>query len=121
MTATRLAPQASRGPQVHADPWPEEHPSAAALRALPDAAPVAFWVDHLPPRDSEPPLSGLVEADLCVVRDGFTGFWAALAAKKDDPQQEVVLLEAGRDSVATRTRFVNTRPTPFPRNRCRRQ
>ena len=34
--------------------------------------------------------------DLAIVGGGFTGLWAALQAKQDDPARDVVLLEAGR-------------------------
>lgn len=35
-----------------------------------------------------------MEADLCIVGGGFTGLWAALHAKTDDPGRDVVLLES---------------------------
>ena len=58
--------------------------------------PRSFWLDELPDRTAHDPLSGAGEADLCVVGGGFTGLWAALRAKADDPAREVVLLEATR-------------------------
>jgi glycine/D-amino acid oxidase-like deaminating enzyme len=57
------------------------------------ASPLPFWLDR-PRPDEAPPLEGAVEADLTIVGGGFTGLWAALAAKQDRPQREVVLLEA---------------------------
>jgi glycine/D-amino acid oxidase-like deaminating enzyme len=48
----------------------------------------------LPPREPRPRLDGPNEADLCIVGGGFTGLWAALHAKADDPARNVVLLEA---------------------------
>ncbi len=36
----------------------------------------------------------MTDADLCIVGGGFTGLWAALQAKADDPARDVVLLEA---------------------------
>lgn len=58
-----------------------------------DAAPLPFWLDR--PRPAEaPPLDGAVEADLAIVGGGFTGLWAAVQAKQERPQREVVLLEA---------------------------
>jgi glycine/D-amino acid oxidase-like deaminating enzyme len=38
-------------------------------------------------------LAGRVETDLCIVGGGFTGLWAALHAKADDPARDVVVLE----------------------------
>jgi glycine/D-amino acid oxidase-like deaminating enzyme len=60
---------------------------------LDDASPDPYWLDR--PRPAEaPPLSGVVEADLAIVGGGFTGLWAALIAKQERPEREVVLLEA---------------------------
>ncbi|HEX4467757.1 MAG TPA: FAD-binding oxidoreductase [Solirubrobacteraceae bacterium] len=53
-----------------------------------------FWLENLPAREPQPALAGSVEADLCIVGGGFTGLWAALQAKADDPDRDVVLLEA---------------------------
>jgi glycine/D-amino acid oxidase-like deaminating enzyme len=58
-----------------------------------DASPLPFWLDR--PRPAEaPPLDGDVAADLAIVGGGFTGLWAAVLAKRDRPDREVVLLEA---------------------------
>jgi glycine/D-amino acid oxidase-like deaminating enzyme len=51
-------------------------------------------MDAARPQDAQPTLSGPTEADLCIVGGGFTGLWAALHAKADDPARDVVLLEA---------------------------
>jgi glycine/D-amino acid oxidase-like deaminating enzyme len=53
-----------------------------------------YWLDALPPREPHPPLAGDTRTDLCIVGGGFTGLWAALHAKADDPARDVVLLEA---------------------------
>jgi glycine/D-amino acid oxidase-like deaminating enzyme len=47
-----------------------------------------------------PPLRGRVDADLCIVGGGFTGLWAALHAKADDPARDVVVLEADTSASA---------------------
>jgi flavin-dependent dehydrogenase len=58
-----------------------------------DASPVPFWLDR--PRPAEaPPLDGATEADLAVVGGGFTGLWAAVLAKQQRPERDVLLLEA---------------------------
>jgi glycine/D-amino acid oxidase-like deaminating enzyme len=76
-------------------PWPLTPPTAADRAAYADAEPRAFWLTDLPAREPCPPLRGTAEADLCIVGGGFTGLWAALHAKADDPGRDVVLLEAG--------------------------
>jgi glycine/D-amino acid oxidase-like deaminating enzyme len=58
-----------------------------------EASPLPFWLDRPWPADS-PPLEGAVEADLAIVGGGFTGLWAAVQAKQERPQREVVVLEA---------------------------
>jgi glycine/D-amino acid oxidase-like deaminating enzyme len=75
-------------------PWPSTPPSAADRASYAHARPRPFWLDSLPPRDPQPPLRGSVDAELCIVGAGFTGLWAALQAKADDPDRDVVVLEA---------------------------
>src|ERR1700744_6156979 len=75
-------------------PWPSTPPTAADRATYADAEARPFWLAQLPAREPSPPLRGGVEADLCIVGGGFTGLWAALQAKADDPGREVALLEA---------------------------
>ena len=42
------------------------------------------------------PLVGATRADLVIVGGGYTGLWAALLAKRDDPSRDVVVLESDR-------------------------
>ena len=77
-------------------PWPTTPPTAEDRAAYADAVNVPFWLDDLPARAADAPLEGSVEADLCIVGGGFTGLWAALHAKGDDPSRDVVVLEADR-------------------------
>ena len=60
---------------------------------LADASPIPFWLDRPAPAEA-PPLDGAVEADLAIVGAGFTGLWAAVLAKRERPEREVVVLEA---------------------------
>jgi glycine/D-amino acid oxidase-like deaminating enzyme len=71
--------------------WGSAPPSAAHRAAYADAEPRPFWTCSAAVSEA---LTGTVEADLCIVGGGFTGLWAALHAKVDDPGREVVLLEA---------------------------
>jgi len=84
-----------RNDQAHAaSPWPEGPIGEAEREALAGARPVSFWVDGLPAREPQPPLRGEASCDLCVIGGGFTGLWAAIHAKTEDPGRDVVLLEA---------------------------
>jgi glycine/D-amino acid oxidase-like deaminating enzyme len=58
-----------------------------------DASPLPYWLDRPRPEDA-PPLDGDAEADLAIVGAGFTGLWAAVLAKRERPEREIVLLEA---------------------------
>lgn len=64
-------------------------------RALADAEPRVYWLDRPERPDPLPPLVGDTSADLLVVGGGYSGLWAALLAKQDDPGRDVVLVEAG--------------------------
>jgi glycine/D-amino acid oxidase-like deaminating enzyme len=56
--------------------------------------PSCFWLDR-PERPAPlPALVGSEEADLAIAGGGFTGLWAALQAKADEPGRDVTLLEA---------------------------
>ena len=75
-------------------PWPSTPPTAAERASFAAAEPRAFWLDDLGGVETRPPLEGVTETDLCIVGGGFTGLWAALHAKADDPERDVVVLEA---------------------------
>ena len=75
-------------------PWPQGPPRSEHRAAYADATPRSFWLDRLPPRDPYPPLERSTTADLCIVGAGFTGLWAALHAKADNPARDVVVCEA---------------------------
>lgn len=73
-------------------PWPQSPPTAAHRAAYADAVPRSYWLEQAP--DPSPPLEGRSQSDLCIVGGGFTGLWAALHAKADDPARDVVVLES---------------------------
>ena len=72
--------------------------SSALAHSLADARPDVFWTDRPELRPTpRPALTGHGgRADLVIVGGGYTGLWAAIQAKEDDPSRDVVLLEAGR-------------------------
>jgi glycine/D-amino acid oxidase-like deaminating enzyme len=77
-------------------PWPQTAPTAGQRAAYAEAQPRPFWLDSLPDRPVHDPLTGSTGADLCIVGGGYTGLWAALAAKAADPGRDVIVLEATR-------------------------
>jgi glycine/D-amino acid oxidase-like deaminating enzyme len=78
-------------------PWPRSAPTAAHRASYEGAVPRSFWLDEehggIERPTPEPALVGDVTTDLCIVGGGFTGLWAALHAKRDDPARDVVLVE----------------------------
>jgi len=78
-------------------PWPRTPPTDAHRAAYADARPRSFWLDEehggVTRPDPAPALGTETTADLVIVGGGFTGLWAALHAKRDDPARDVVLLE----------------------------
>lgn len=55
---------------------------------------IPFWLDSDDTPPAEPALRGKIECDLLVVGGGFTGLWAALQAKEQNPGRNIVLIEA---------------------------
>jgi heterodisulfide reductase subunit A-like polyferredoxin len=75
-------------------PWPIFPPTAAHRAAYADAVARPYWLEHPGRPEPSPALEGQASADLCIVGGGFTGLWAALHAKAEDPGRDVVVLEA---------------------------
>ena len=53
-----------------------------------------FWLDAPDAPEPTAPLRGDTDADLLIVGSGFTGLWAAVQAKEEDPGRDVLVLEA---------------------------
>ncbi|WP_433228047.1 NAD(P)/FAD-dependent oxidoreductase [Actinomadura formosensis] len=58
------------------------------------ARPAVFWTDRPGRPGPFPPLAGATGADLVIVGGGYTGLWAAILAKEENPGADVLLLEA---------------------------
>ncbi|MDU0113243.1 FAD-dependent oxidoreductase [Psychrosphaera aquimarina] len=53
-----------------------------------------YWLDNPIRPDAEPCLQQDITTDLLIVGGGFTGLWSALQAKEQNPERDVVLIEA---------------------------
>jgi len=74
------------------------------LAALADAAPTPYWLDQPARPLANPPLTETITADLAIVGAGFTGLWAAIQAKEDDPGRDVVVVESGESGIGASAR-----------------
>ena len=63
-----------------------------------DASPVPYWLDQPGAPEPSAPLDAPTSADLAIVGAGFTGLWAAIQAKEEQPDRDVVVVE--QDTVA---------------------
>ncbi len=70
--------------------------SESVKRAFEGVKLFPFWLDNPAAPDVERELIGPTTADLVIVGGGFTGLWAAIQAKENDPKLDVVLIEAGK-------------------------
>ncbi len=69
-------------------------PRPQSLKAISDVKLKPFWLDDSAKPEPTPPLTANIQTELAVIGGGFTGLWTALQAKQDDPNRDVVLLEA---------------------------
>ncbi len=53
-----------------------------------------YWLDNDAAPAPEPALQGNTDCDLLIVGAGFTGLWAAIHAKEENPDRDVVIIEA---------------------------
>ena len=74
-------------------------PGDLARAALALAEPTPFWLDQDGGPEPRPALAGVTSADLVIVGGGFTGLWAAIQAKEDDPARDVMVLESGQVAI----------------------
>ncbi len=77
-------------------PWPKTPPTAEERASFAEARAAPFWLDGLQYDEADGPLTGTHRCELAIVGAGFMGLWAALQAKADHPERDIVLLDAGR-------------------------
>ncbi len=56
-----------------------------------------FWLEQALQADTSetcPPLQGEVRTDVCIVGGGYTGLWTAIMLKQQNPELDVLLIEA---------------------------
>ena len=70
--------------------------SERAREALKDAKLFPYWLDNENAPPTEQHLIGKTECDVLIVGGGFTGLWAAIQAKEQHPERDVVLIEQGQ-------------------------
>ena len=64
--------------------------------ALSEAEPSVLWLDTTLRPDPGDPLADDAPVDLLIVGAGFTGLWAALQSKEEDPARSVMIIDSGR-------------------------
>ncbi len=65
-----------------------------ALEALRDTRFTTYWLDGIESVTEHPVLTENISCDLLIVGGGFCGLWAAIQAKEQQPDRDVVLIEA---------------------------
>jgi len=75
-----------------------QYGSEAVLPSLADIKNQCYWLDDVDAPKDRSRLIGKLTADLVIVGGGFTGLWAAIEAKQNDPSLDVVLVEG--DAIA---------------------
>ena len=71
------------------------NPGPASLRSIADVTHTPFWLDDPAKPNPKPQLTQNISTDLLIIGAGFAGLWTALLAKEENPNRDVVLLEAG--------------------------
>lgn len=67
-----------------------------SLKSLSDVTHTPFWLDDPLRPAPQPAITTQTSTDLLVIGAGYSGLWTALLAKQENPNREIVLLEAGK-------------------------
>ena len=71
------------------------NPRPESLKSIADVIHTPFWLDDPAKPNPEPQLTKNISTDLVIIGAGFAGLWTALLAKEENPNRDIVLLEAG--------------------------
>lgn len=66
-----------------------------SLKSLSDVTHTPFWLDDPLRPAPQPAITTQTSTDLLVIGAGYSGLWTALLAKQENPNRDIVLLEAG--------------------------
>lgn len=65
------------------------------LKSLSNVTHTPFWLDNPLRPAPQPALTTQTSTNLLVIGAGYSGLWTALLAREENPQREIVILEAG--------------------------
>jgi glycine/D-amino acid oxidase-like deaminating enzyme len=65
------------------------------LKSISDVIHKPFWLDDPLRPAPEPALTKETSAELLIIGAGFSGLWTALLAKEENPNRDIIILEAG--------------------------
>jgi len=75
------------------------NPRPESLKSIADVIRTPYWLDDPAKPNPEPQLTQNISTDLLVIGAGFAGLWTALLAKEENPDRDVLLLEAGETAI----------------------
>ena len=75
------------------------NPRHASLKAIADVIHTPFWLDDPAKPNPQPQLTQNISTDLLIIGAGFAGLWTALLAKEENPNRDIVLIEAGEVAI----------------------
>jgi glycine/D-amino acid oxidase-like deaminating enzyme len=76
------------------------HVRPASRKSLADVIHTPFWLDDPLRPAPQPALTTQTSTNLLVIGAGFSGLWTALLAREEDPNRDIILLEAGESAHA---------------------
>ncbi len=66
-----------------------------SLKSISNVIQTPFWLDDPLRPAPEPALTKETSADLLIIGAGYSGLWTALLAKEENPNRDIIILEAG--------------------------